>query len=187
MAAGTVSFRYFILGLLAQKEMSGYDIKRFVESLGWLIGAPSFGSLYPALHTLLEDNLVEVTAHTCQDKPPRKTYRLTQPGKRALDEWINQPVNASAPLKDFVMRLILANNFAPHGLMAHLAQRREQVVAHQATLEQVLSASDEDADLRQHLALDYGLALAAAEVVWLDSALHRLSELSKELLPAEVV
>ena len=60
MAGSTVSFRYFVLGLLAQRSMSGYDIKRFLKSLSWLIGSPSFGSLYPALHALLKDELVTV-------------------------------------------------------------------------------------------------------------------------------
>ena len=55
MPTGTGSFRYSILGLLTHEPMSGYDIKRFLESLGWLVGSPSYGSIYPALHALLED------------------------------------------------------------------------------------------------------------------------------------
>ena len=46
MAAATVSLRYFILGLLTQQPMSGYDIKRSLKGLIWLIGNPSGGSLY---------------------------------------------------------------------------------------------------------------------------------------------
>ena len=38
--------------------MSGYDIKRLLKSLNWLVGSPSFGTLYPTLH----DGLVSVTA-----------------------------------------------------------------------------------------------------------------------------
>jgi DNA-binding PadR family transcriptional regulator len=55
MAAGTVSLRYFVLGLLAQEPMSGYDIKRFLKGLNWLIGSPSDGSLYPNLRALLQE------------------------------------------------------------------------------------------------------------------------------------
>jgi PadR family transcriptional regulator AphA len=51
--------------------MSGYDIKRFLKSLGWLIDGPSFGSLYPALRALLKDGLVTVEVVSSQDRPPR--------------------------------------------------------------------------------------------------------------------
>lgn len=189
MAAGTVSFRYFVLGLLAQKPMSGYDIKRVLKSLSWLIGDPSFGSLYPALHTLLEDELVQVDdVYSHQGKPPRKIYSITKEGKQVLNEWMNQPANSSAPLRAFVMRLILADNFSPASLVAHLQQRRAQVAAHQTTLEQqIVWASDENTDLKLRLVLDYGLALAAAELAWLDSALSRLTQSSHKPLPAEVI
>jgi len=183
MTTATVSSRHFILGLLAQKPMSGYDIKHFLKSLGWLIGSPSFGSLYPALHTLLRGNLVTVKVLLREGKPSRKIYSITEAGREALTEWINQPAKSSAPLKAFVMRLILADNFSPVGLTAYLQQRRAQVAAHHASLEKTGGAMDEEINLGQRLALDYGLALAFAELAWLDSTLNRLSQ----PLPEEVV
>lgn len=47
--------RHFILGLWVQQPVSGYDIRQMFKGLEWLIGAPSFGSLYPALHALLRE------------------------------------------------------------------------------------------------------------------------------------
>ena len=47
MPTGNRDFRYFILGLLSQQPMSGYDAKQYLESLGWLVGNPSFGAIYP--------------------------------------------------------------------------------------------------------------------------------------------
>jgi PadR family transcriptional regulator AphA len=182
MTANTATFRYFILGLLSQKPMSGYDIKRFLESLSWLIGSPSFGGLYPALHALHKDGLVTVDLQLRDGKPPRKIYGPTESGRRALKEWIGQPANSSAPLKGFLMRLILADSYPPAGLIAHLQQRRAQVAASQVDLQKT-AESPEKTNLGQRLALEYGVALAASELAWLDSVLNRLSE----LLPMEVV
>ena len=183
MSASTVSFRHFILGLLTRQPMSGYDIRRSLKSLSWLVGSPSFGGLYPALHALLKDGLATVEAVPREGKPPRKIYRITEAGKQALNDWINQSTAPSAPLKAFAMRLVLASNFSQAGLIAHLQQRRAQVAAHCATLEQTVNTQDEKTDLGQHLVLDYGLALASAELAWLDSTLNRLSQ----PLPMEVV
>jgi PadR family transcriptional regulator AphA len=176
MPSRTVSFRRVILGLLSQQPMSGYDIKRFLKSLDWLVGSSSFGSIYPALHALLTDNLVTVDVVYRQDRPPRKVYSITEAGKQVFQEWIDQPAVPGASLKAFLMRLMLASNFSHAGLIAHLKQRRSQVKVQRVALEQVTRAQDETADLGQHLALDYGLAVAMAELAWLDHTLEQLSE-----------
>jgi PadR family transcriptional regulator AphA len=174
--ASAVSIRHFILGLLTRQPMSGYDIKRFLKSLSWLIDSPSFGSLYPALHALLEDGLVTVEILSRQDKPPRKIYTITEKGRQALQEWMDRPIAPGVSLKAFVMRLILASNLSHASLIAYLEQRHNQVATHQLALEQTAQATDDDMDLGERLALDYGLAVAAAELAWLDRALTQLSE-----------
>jgi len=182
MAAGKVSLRYFILGLLAQQSMSGYDIRRFLKSLSWLIGSPSSGSLYPILRALPEEGLATVEIIPGLDKPPKKIYTITEAGKQKLQAWADQPAVSNIPLKAFVMRLLLADNFPPARLMAHLQQRRAQVAAHHDALQQAVDMVQEEDDSGQFLAMDYGLALATAELSWLD---HTLSELSKRPLRQE--
>ena len=176
--AGNVRMRHFILGLLARHPMSGYDIRRFLKRLSWLIDSPSFGSLYPALHALLGEDLVSVEVSHRPDKPTRKIYTITEAGRQVLQEWVNQPVRPSASLKGFLMRLALASHFSPVGLASDLVHRRAQVIAHQATLEQVATGTDISEDLGERLALGYGLALANAELAWLDETLARLSQSS---------
>ncbi|RLC76787.1 MAG: hypothetical protein DRI81_09680 [Chloroflexi bacterium] len=174
--ASAVSIRCFILGLLARQPMSGYDIKRFLKSLSWLIDSPSFGSLYPALHALLEGGLVTVEVIPRHDKPPRKIYSITETGGQVLREWMEQPVSSGISLKAFLMRFILASNFSHVGLLAHLRQRRVEVAAHQLALQQATEVMDEGTDLGERLAFDYVLAVATVELSWLDRTLDRLSQ-----------
>ena len=181
--ANNVSLRHFILGLLTRQPMSGYDIKRFLQRLSWLVGSPSFGSLYFALHALLENGLVTVEVIPRQDKPPRKIYTITEIGQQELQKWLDRPAASGASLRAFLMRLILASNLSPDGLIAHLEQRRDQVSVHQTALEET-AASLEGAPDAQLLLLEYGMALAATELEWIDNAIDRLSTRS---LPVEVV
>ena len=83
MATEGVNFRYFVLGLLDQQPMSGYDIKRLLERLNGLIGSSSFGHIYPTLHTLLKEGWVTVNVVTREDRPPRKVYTIRQEGASA--------------------------------------------------------------------------------------------------------
>jgi PadR family transcriptional regulator AphA len=186
--ASTVSIRQFILGLVNRQPMSGYDIKCFLKSLSWLIDSPSFGSLYPALHALLENGLVTVEVVSRQDKPPRKIYSITESGRQVLQEWLSQPIGAGVSLKAFLMRLVLASNLSQAGLVAYLEQRRTQVAAHQLDLEQTAGVMDEGMDLGERLVLEYGLAVAAAELDWLDSTLAQQSQQppSAEAPPGDV-
>ena len=174
--SGAVSFRNIVLGLLNQQPMSGYDIKRTLESLDWLVGSPSFGSLYPALHALLKDELATVEVIARPDKPTRKVYSITTRGRQTLEKWVSQLGSSSVSLKEFVMRLILAYNFSPGGLIEHLEQRRSQVLAHRDALRQGNGQSNGDPAFEQHLALEYGLSLADAELSWLDNTLDQLSQ-----------
>jgi PadR family transcriptional regulator AphA len=160
MSTAKVSLRYFVLGLLAQQPMSGYDIKRFVKGLSWLIGSPSSGSLYPALRGLLEEDLVSVEIVPGVDKPPRKIYSIEQAGRDRLQDWIEKP--------------IMADSFSPANLEAYLQQRLAQVATHQADLTKMNDRMSSEKDLGLRLALDYGLELASAEMAWLDNTLVNL-------------
>jgi hypothetical protein len=163
--------------------MSGYDIKRLLKGLSWLIGSPSSGSLYPVLRTLREEGLVTVEVVPGVDKPPRKIYSIEETGQQALQAWTEEPIAPNLPLKAFVMRLLLAASFPPTSLAAYLQQRRGQVATQRDDLVRMREALDKGTDLGLNLALNYGLELASAEMAWLDSTLDGLSQ----NLPSEKV
>lgn len=179
-----MSLRYFILGLLAQQPMSGYDVKGYLGSLDWLVGSPSFGSVYSNLHALLEDGLVDVEVIQNEDRPTRKVYSITEAGTRVLQEWVSEPLDSSGSLEAFLRRMMLANNLSDDDLVACLRRRRSQVAAYRAALEPTTEAQDKALRLGQDLAFDFALTAARTEIAWLDRALECLSQerlLEKEL------
>jgi DNA-binding PadR family transcriptional regulator len=184
MAKGSANFRYFILGLLFKRAMSGYDIRRFLKSLGWLLGNPSFSVIYPALHALLKDDLVSVEVVPHPSRPARKIYTITEVGKRALQEWIAQPPPSSIGIRAFIMHLILAGDSSRAGLVAHLQRRREVTAAQHSALEQAVKELGEQASLGEHMAIEYGLRIASAEMAWLEDKLAQLST-DSEMDPSE--
>jgi DNA-binding PadR family transcriptional regulator len=184
MPAGNRDFRHFILGLLSQKPMSGYDIKLYLESLDWLVGSPSFGAIYPALHSLLKDGLVTLEVVAYQTKPPRKIYTVSPAGKQTLDEWIQQPLLSGASTRSFVMRLLLSAHLSQEGLIAHLRQRHRQVAEQLAALRQRMDETDRPSVKDQSLALDYGLTIANTELAWLEDL---IAAQETQMSPRELV
>jgi PadR family transcriptional regulator AphA len=173
MVISKVSLRYFILGLLSQRPMSGYDIWQFIEGMSWLIGSPSWGGLYPALQALLRDGLALMEVIPGKGRPPRKIYTITDAGRTVLQEWMRKP-SAPSSLKAFIMRLILASHGSLSELIGQLGQRRSEVASHQSALQRAGVQDEQTGDLGRRLALDYGLAVACAELAWLDATLQRL-------------
>ena len=78
------STKPIVLGILARSESYGYDIIQQVKALSddqiqWAEGA-----LYPVLHRLERQGLIESFWRVSEQGRRRKYYRLTQDGKRAL-------------------------------------------------------------------------------------------------------
>jgi hypothetical protein len=130
----------------------------------------------------LQQELVTVEVVPGIDRPPRKIYQLAEAGRQELRTWIDEPVAADAPLKAFVMRLLLADSHIRPRLVSHLQGRRAQVAARRARLADGHQRLDGNQGLGQRLAVGYGLALAQAELDWLDSTCEWLA---KQPLPEE--
>jgi PadR family transcriptional regulator AphA len=171
-----VNYRHFVLGMLGKEPMSGYDIKSALDGLEWLVGNPSFGSIYSTLHALLEDGLVTVQVIPQQVKPARKVYSISDAGRRLLQKWEAEAEPSGDSTKAFVMRLIMADSISRAGLIEQLRRRREQVAAQRASLEEDGDGNAAQADRGSRLVWEYGLALADTELAWLDDTLGRLFE-----------
>lgn len=171
-----MNIRYLILGLLTRKPMTGYDVKSSLEDLKWLVDVPSYGSLYPALHGLLEDEMVTLTVVPREGKPSRKVYSITESGSKALQDWLHQPVESDTSQKAFVTRLLLAGSFSQDGLRDYLEQRLGQTSDHRSALERRIVSQPDASGGLESLVVEYGLAIASAEILWLENALARLSD-----------
>ena len=71
-----------ILGLLAEQPMYGFQIAREIERRSEKTLRFREGLLYPALHQLRAEGLVESEWRSSNQGPRRKYYRLTAEGKR---------------------------------------------------------------------------------------------------------
>ena len=75
-----------ILGLLKNSDMYGYQMIEELESKSQNIFTLKAGTLYPLLHTLEKQGMLESYDMEVDSARPRKYYRLTREGRRMLDE-----------------------------------------------------------------------------------------------------
>ncbi len=80
---------YCVIALLTREPRYGYELVQELAKVDGML--TSEGTLYPLLGRLRRDGLVETEWRESSGGPPRKYYRLTPAGQRALNafrqEW----------------------------------------------------------------------------------------------------
>lgn len=93
--------KFFVLCVLANKPMHGYEINKAVERTTNGCCAPTPGALYPVLREFEEGGYVTFREETVSGRA-RKIYTITEKGKKAFDvaakTWLNMSacITASA-------------------------------------------------------------------------------------------
>jgi PadR family transcriptional regulator, regulatory protein PadR len=86
----TGSTAVMILRLLAEKPMYGYQIVKELQTRSEGYFELEQGTLYPALHRLEKDNLVQSQWEVVEEGPSRKYYRITEQGRTELEKSAQQ-------------------------------------------------------------------------------------------------
>jgi PadR family transcriptional regulator, regulatory protein AphA len=113
-----------ILGFLANRPRSGYEIKAAVDRSTRFFWAGSYGQIYPELRRLEQAGLVEG-----EDAPngrrARRVYRLTPAGREALEAWLVGPIVTVELRDESLLRLFFADAL-PHEQALLLLEGRKR-------------------------------------------------------------
>ncbi|WAJ32948.1 PadR family transcriptional regulator [Arthrobacter sp. FX8] len=123
-----------LLGLLAARRMSGYDIRRWVDVEGKFVGLDRHPSqIYRELNRMEADGLVTHEIDARDNAPDAKVYQLTDDGFSRLTKWIRAAYVPPARFQDpaFLLRLRMTVMLDP--ALARLLVEEE----HAARLRQV--------------------------------------------------
>ena len=89
----SATLKPMVLSILAEGENYGYQIIQRIQDLSEGDIVWTTGTLYPFLHDLENEELVEAYWQNVDGAPRRKYYRLTPKGSKALEhekqQWIS--------------------------------------------------------------------------------------------------
>jgi len=127
-----MSLKHALLGLLSEGEATGYDLAKMFElsmSHYWHAG---HSQIYPLLDDMEKEGLI-VFEHVVQkDKPNKKVYRLTPPGREALVAWLKVEPPPARYKDESLLKVRFFDNLPPQDAITLLRARRR---SHQATLD----------------------------------------------------
>lgn len=76
-----------VLALLARREGYAFDLVRVLSERALVT---SEGTIYPLLARLRREGLATTTWQESEAGPPRRYYRITEDGRRALDSFVGE-------------------------------------------------------------------------------------------------
>jgi PadR family transcriptional regulator, regulatory protein AphA len=173
-----------ILGMLAAKPRSGYEIKQLVDNTARFFWAASYGQIYPELKRLEKDGLI-TGSDSANGARQRTVYKLTAAGKRAAREWIAGPPQVFELRDEGLLELFFAGSIDP-SRAPEIARERS---ARAATAAAALRAIEEQIDAKgQHegpehspdqgslTVLRYGIEMNEWVAEWFERAAERLEQ-----------
>ncbi|MEZ5216019.1 MAG: PadR family transcriptional regulator [Ilumatobacteraceae bacterium] len=174
---------HVLMGLLAQGDRHGYDLKRAHDDQFPRARPLAFGQVYATLERLEKRGHAVPAQVERVDGPDRVVYHLTDEGREELHRWLDEieppspfesnPLAIKATLALLVADTSTARSFLQRQRASHLdAMRRHTAVK-----------TDPAASLTEILAADHAIAHLDADLRWLDTALERITALAKEIRP----
>jgi PadR family transcriptional regulator, regulatory protein AphA len=104
-----MSQKYAVLGLLNAAPMTGYVIKKNYDYTIKKFWPVSYGGLYPALHKLTEEKLIEVHKQKT-DGRGKISYMITDEGKQALTEWLLSKTSEIQCKDEYMLKIFLSKD-----------------------------------------------------------------------------
>lgn len=166
-----MSLKYGILGLLAEQPLHGYQVKsRFEELLGgtWEV---NIGQVYATFQRLERDDLIEAVGE--RGDRGKLAYRLTEAGRRSLEEWLETPEAEPQPMREEVYVKLLLGNRIGNGSLERLLNRQRSV--HLQRLQDLAALEDQARQENQRgvvLMLRGAILHTEADLKWFEACIE---------------
>jgi DNA-binding PadR family transcriptional regulator len=172
-----------VLGLLKEREMHGYELRK---QLGAMLGPfwqVSWGSLYPTLRRLAKAGAVEkvetapVRRRAAKSTPRpsgrRKTvYRVTPVGDRMFTSMLEE-TGAAVDAEHFTLKLAFFRYLGPEARLALLERRRAYLQEKLAQLKTNLREYRERMDAYALSLQSHDLSSTESDIAWIDELITK--------------
>jgi PadR family transcriptional regulator AphA len=163
---GRMSLRHALLGLLAERPASGYDLlKRFEGSLAFVWPATQ-SQLYTELNKLADAGLTLVGE---EGPRGRKEYAITDEGRSELSRWLTETRPEGGVRNEHVLRTFFLWALTPADARAYFEHEAERAQSYLDRLQDVadhVEFRDNGPDRFARIALENGLRLTEASIEW---------------------
>jgi PadR family transcriptional regulator AphA len=155
-----------ILGLVAEGELSGYDLQRRVDRSVGYFWKPARSQIYAVLPRLVQRGLAVGRRVRQETRPDKHLYRITPQGLAALRDWLQRaPLEPDAE-RILLIKLFFARHVDPEIIRGYVRELRTKAERLAHDLSEIEANADHDGDRFRAMTRAYGLASTAAIIDW---------------------
>ena len=178
-----MSAGHALLGLLAEGERHGYDLRRQYQRRFPAAKPLAAAQIYTTLERLVRDGFVVAGATERVGGPDRTVFAVTAPGRTELQRWLSEVETPSEYVANLLsMKVTLALLVADQNVAADFLSR--QRAAHLARMrDHTRVKTDPNIDLLRVIAADYAINHLDADLRWIETTLQRVTQLAEEIRP----
>lgn len=108
-----------ILGLLSHEELTGYEIKKRMDTTLKYFWSASYGSIYPALNDLVNRGLAAKREDT-NSKRNKLIYAITENGRDYLKKWLSLPIEKDELRYETLLKLFFGSEKGEQQALIHI-------------------------------------------------------------------
>lgn len=163
-----------ILGLLSHEELTGYEIKKRMDTTLKYFWGASYGSIYPALSDLVNRGLAAKREDT-ENKRKKLIYTITDDGRNYLKEWLALPVEKDELRYETLLKLFFGNEQGTKQSLCHIKAFEEKIkkeLPYLLKAENVLKdcLDDDTAHKYYLLTVEFGIKTYNTYLEWCEEA-----------------
>lgn len=159
-----------ILGLLKERAMHGYELKKELTAQLGQFWQVSYGSLYPALTRLEKTKAVEKVFPKGDVKRRKNIYRITTLGEKTFEETLAEHSAVSDDTR-FGLKLAFFRHLKPEARVELLERRRAYLIEKLAGIRNQLRTYRERIDAYTYRLMERGFDTTTSDIEWIDQLL----------------
>lgn len=164
---------YVILGLLSHTPMTGYEIKKRLETTMSLFWNASYGSIYPTLQTLKKNEKI-TSSKTKENGRDKNTYTITETGRAYLGEWLEKPVIKDELRYETLLKLFFGSEIGAGITIKHIQAFEDKIKKElpnlKSCVEQLERLDSEETHRYYMLTALFGVKVYGAYLEWCKEA-----------------
>lgn len=169
-----------ILGLLAARPWTGYEIGRLFADTPMAVFSSSPGGIYPAIKRLQAAGLVETTPHPDNPEGSKTAFAMTKEGRAAFREWLMTPVTREDVERNMANLLLrfafMSGNLPNAAIRRFLVDLKQEINAHIESLVAYGKEARSSMPLTGALAFDAGIESYRMHARWAARAIEAVDE-----------
>lgn len=167
---------YIVLGMVNYEDMTGYDIKKYIESGICIFYKASFGSLYPILKKLTQKGYITKYEKNVGERV-KIYYHITKEGREEFEKWLQVPISIDDGKGTQLVKVYFYDTLPQEvskRLLSIYKKNNEIYLQELRDLEnQYMNSKNVDCYYYKLSVLNYGIRVIKETIAWCDDIIQR--------------